>query len=108
MSTIRLSVVNMSPQLKRMCLSAVDRNYQMKLENSLAKVEVSEKDRDVISALKAKLKEMRTPQVGKPETLVEEKRRIEEEDRILQGKLPATKAAGGEKGEFPTGITGKN
>ncbi|XP_018567757.1 serine/threonine-protein phosphatase 4 regulatory subunit 4 isoform X2 [Anoplophora glabripennis] len=90
-STIRLSVVNISPMLKRMCLSAVDRNYQVKLESALAKIEVVESDKDVIMCVKAKLKEMRVPQISKPDVLMEEKRRTEEEDRIMQGKLPPPK-----------------
>lgn len=74
-----------------MCVSAVDRTYQVKLEGALAKIEVVESDKDVMMSLKAKLKEMRTPQVSKPEVLTEEKRRIDEEDKIVQGKLPVPK-----------------
>ncbi|KAJ8919708.1 hypothetical protein NQ315_006236 [Exocentrus adspersus] len=85
-STIRLCVVNLCPVLKHMCVTAVDRNYQVKLENALAKMEVTEADKDVIAALKAKLKEMRGVQVNKPDSLMEEKRRIDDEDKIQQGE----------------------
>lgn len=74
-----------------MCFSAVDRNYQVKLETALAKIEIIETDKDVMMSLKTKLKEMRTPQISKPEVLLEEKRRIDEEDKIVQGKLPVPK-----------------
>ncbi|XP_023021744.2 serine/threonine-protein phosphatase 4 regulatory subunit 4 isoform X2 [Leptinotarsa decemlineata] len=93
-STVRLCVVNLCPMLKQMLVLPIDRNLQLKLENFMSKIEMMEKDKDVLSSLKTKLKEMRTPQINKQETLMEEKRKVEEEDKILQGKLSLHTAIG--------------
>ncbi|XP_057661531.1 serine/threonine-protein phosphatase 4 regulatory subunit 4-like isoform X2 [Diorhabda carinulata] len=85
-STIRLCVVKICPTLKQMLVMPIDRNLQMKLENFVSKIEMLEKDKDVISTLKQKLKEMRSPQINKQECLLEEKRKIEEEEKIMLGK----------------------
>lgn len=75
------------PILKQMLLLPIDRSLQLKLEQFVSKIEVMEKDRDVIDTLKVKLKEMRMPQANKQEALMEEKRRIDEEEKILGGKM---------------------
>lgn len=90
-STIRLCVVKICPTLKQMLVMPIDRSLQMKLENFVSKIEILEKDKDVIAMLKQKLKEMRSPQINKQEGLLEEKRKIEEEEKIMLGKsLPNT------------------
>lgn len=50
-------------------------------------MEVGEKDKDVKEYLKVKLKEAKAPVTSsKQEALLEEKRKVEEENRINQGK----------------------
>lgn len=87
MSTVRLCVVNLTPVLKQMLVIPVDRNLQTKLEGMLSKIEMAETDKDIIYALKCKLKEMRNVHGMNTEQLFEEKRRIEEEEKILQGRV---------------------
>lgn len=70
-----------------MLVIPVDRNLQIKLEALLSKIEMVETDKDVIYALKCKLKEMRNIHGMNTEQLLEEKRRIEEEEKILQGRI---------------------
>ncbi|XP_050517293.1 serine/threonine-protein phosphatase 4 regulatory subunit 4-like isoform X3 [Diabrotica virgifera virgifera] len=97
-STVRLCVVNFCPTLKQMLVLPVERNLQMKLENFVSRLEMMEQDKDVIATLKKKLREMRAPQFGKQEGLLEDKRKMEEEDRVQQGKsLPnaSSKMPGG-------------
>ncbi|CAH1119724.1 unnamed protein product [Phaedon cochleariae] len=86
-STVRLCVLNLCPVLKQMLVLPLDRNLQLRLEGFMSKIEVMEKDKDVIDTLKAKLKEMRSSQVSKQEALIEERRKIEEEEKIAQGKI---------------------
>ncbi|KAJ8938537.1 hypothetical protein NQ318_016907 [Aromia moschata] len=85
-STVRLSVVNLGPILKNMLILPLDRTLQTKLENSFSKMEAMETDKEIISTLRRKLKEMRTPQLNRQGFLMEEKRKVEEEERIQQGK----------------------
>ncbi|CAH1113299.1 unnamed protein product [Psylliodes chrysocephalus] len=85
-STIRLCVVNLCPTLKQMLIMPIDRNLLTKLENLVSKLEMMEKDKDVLNSLRTKSKEVRTPHVNRPDVLLEEKRKIEEEDKIQQGK----------------------
>lgn len=80
-------MVNLTPILKQMLVFPVDRNLQIKLESMISKMEMVEKDKDVIFALKCKTKEMRNPQSMNAEQLIEEKRKIDDEERILQGRL---------------------
>ncbi|XP_072399856.1 serine/threonine-protein phosphatase 4 regulatory subunit 4-like isoform X2 [Diabrotica undecimpunctata] len=97
-STVRLCVVNFCPTLKQMLVLPLERNLQMKLENFVSRLEMMEQDKDVIATLKKKLREMRAPQLSKQEGLLEEKRKIEEEERVQQGKsLPnaSSKMPGG-------------
>lgn len=91
-STVRLCVVNLTPALKQMIVLPVDRNLQTKLEGMMSKLELVEKDRDVIFALKHTLKELKTIHGMNTENLIEEKRKIEEEEKILQGKLGRSNA----------------
>lgn len=63
-----------------------DRALQLKLENILSKMEMMESDKDVLATLKTKLKEMRSHRGVKNEVLLEDKRRTDEEDRILKGR----------------------
>lgn len=63
-----------------------DRALQLKLENILSKMEMMESDKDVLAILKIKLKEIRSHRGVKNEVLLEDKRRTEEEDRILKGR----------------------
>lgn len=63
-----------------------DRALQLKLENILSKMEMMESDKDVMATLKSKLKEMRSHRGAKNEVLLEDKRRTDEEDRILKGR----------------------
>lgn len=86
-STVRLCVVNLTPVLKQMLVIPVDRNLQIKLESMISKIEMVEADKDVIYALKCKLKEMRNIHGMNTEQLIEEKRKIEEEEKILQGRI---------------------
>ncbi|KAG5882164.1 hypothetical protein JTB14_002888 [Gonioctena quinquepunctata] len=86
-STVRFCVVNLCPLLKQMLILPIDRNLQLKLENFMSKIEMMEKDKDVLASLKSKLKEMRTPLMNKQETLMEQRRKIEEEERISQGRI---------------------
>lgn len=53
----------------------------------MSKLDVVEKDRDVIFALKCKFKELKTIHGMNTEHLIEEKRKIDEEEKLLQGKL---------------------
>ncbi|ENN76692.1 hypothetical protein YQE_06757, partial [Dendroctonus ponderosae] len=84
---VRLSMVKLCPILKQMLNLPADRALQLKLENILSKMEMMEADRDVIMMLKLKLKEMRTIRNIKSEVLVEDRRRADEEDRILKGRF---------------------
>ncbi|KAJ8980634.1 hypothetical protein NQ317_011710 [Molorchus minor] len=86
-STVRLCVVNLGPSLKNMLILPIDRTLQIKLENALAKMETMETDKEVIETLKRKLKEMRAPQINRQAFLMEEKKKVEEEERIQQGKV---------------------
>lgn len=70
-----------------MLIIPVDRNLQIKLENVISKIEMGETDKDVSFALKCKMKEIRSIHGMTTEQLMEEKRKIEDEERILQGRL---------------------
>lgn len=59
----------------------------MKLESVVSKMEMVEKDKDVIFTLKSSIKEMRNIHGMNTEQLMDEKRKIEDEERILQGRL---------------------
>ncbi|XP_050303781.1 serine/threonine-protein phosphatase 4 regulatory subunit 4-like isoform X2 [Anthonomus grandis grandis] len=85
-SIVRLSMVKLCPMLKLMLTLPQDRALQLKLENILSKMEMMESDKDVIMMLKQKLREMRTFRGIKNEVLVEDKRRMDEEDKLLKGK----------------------
>nr|CAI5835735.1 unnamed protein product [Callosobruchus analis] len=86
-STVRICVVKLCPILKHMLMLPMDRNLQVKLEQFVSKIEMMEKDRDVLDTLKVKLREMRTPQVSKQEALMQERMKMEEEDKIQRGQL---------------------
>lgn len=79
-------MVKLCPLLKQMLSLPADRALQLKLENILSKMEMMESDKDVMATLKSKLKEMRSHRGSKNETLLEDKRRTDEEDRILKGR----------------------
>ncbi|CAH1979733.1 unnamed protein product [Acanthoscelides obtectus] len=110
-STVRLCVVKLCPILKHMLMLPMDRNLQVKLEQFVSKIEMMEKDRDVLDTLKVKLKEMRTPQVSKQEALLKERMKMEEEDKIQRGQLtvglgaPATMRGG--VGQHPATAPGR-
>ncbi|KAF7282801.1 hypothetical protein GWI33_001948 [Rhynchophorus ferrugineus] len=87
-SVIRLSVIKLCPTLKQMLVLPEDKVLQLKLENMISKMEMIESDIDVIRTLRAKLKDMRTGPIGKTDAAAEEKRKIEEEDKIAKGKMP--------------------
>lgn len=73
-----------------MLVIPVDRNLQIKLEGMISKLEMIETDKDVIYAIKSKLKEMRNIHGMHTEQLLEEKRKIEEEEKIIQGRMART------------------
>lgn len=79
-------MVKLCPLLKQMLNLPADRALQLKLENILSKMEMMESDKDVMATLKSKLKEMRSHRGAKNEVLLEDKRRTDEEDRILKGR----------------------
>nr|CAH7758066.1 unnamed protein product [Callosobruchus chinensis] len=86
-STVRLCVVKLCPILKDMLMLPMDRHLQVKLEQFFSKTEMMEKDRDVLDTLKVKLREMRTPQLSKQEALMQQRMKMEEEDKIQRGQL---------------------
>ncbi|XP_030746538.1 serine/threonine-protein phosphatase 4 regulatory subunit 4-like isoform X4 [Sitophilus oryzae] len=87
-SVVRLSVIKLCPILKQMLSLPDDRALQLKLENILSKMEMIESDIDVIRALRCKLKDMRSLPLNKTDALIEEKRRLDEEEKISKGKIP--------------------
>ncbi|CAG9855810.1 unnamed protein product [Phyllotreta striolata] len=91
-STVRLTVANMFPLLKKMLMMPLDRQLQTKLDHVVTKLEANEKDKDVLAILKANSKIMKNPQLTKPEELLEEKRKVEEEDKVHLGKATSSLA----------------
>lgn len=91
-------MVKMCPVMKQMLVMPVDRGLQLKLENIVSKMEMMESDRDVIMLLKVKLKEMRQVHPVKIEVMAEDRRRMDDEDRIMKGKWGPTK--GNSKGKM--------
>ncbi|KAL1517631.1 hypothetical protein ABEB36_001369 [Hypothenemus hampei] len=89
---VRLSMVKLCPALKQMLILPLDRALQLKLENILSKMEMMESDKDVMMTLKLKLKEMKSFKGIKNEILLEDKRRAEEEDKIMKGRPVGLKA----------------
>lgn len=89
-STVRLCFVNLIPSLKQMLVFPVDRNLQIKLESIISKMEMVEKDKDVMFALKSKIKEIRNIHGMNSEQLLDEKRKIDDEEKILQGRVTRT------------------
>lgn len=53
----------------------------------MSKLESIEKDKDVLYALKNKLKEMRAVHGMNTQQLLEEKRKIDEEEKLIQGRV---------------------
>lgn len=100
---VRLTMVKMCPVMKEMLVIPADRGLQLKFENIVSKMEMMESDRDVIMLLKVKLKEMRQMHSVKNEVLAEDKRKMDEEDRILKGKWAPSKGttvSSGAKGKM--------
>lgn len=79
--------MNLIPTLKQMLVLPFDRNLLVKFEGMVSKMEIVETDKDVIHAMKCKLKEMRTTHGMSTELLLIEKRKIEEEEAIFHGRV---------------------
>ncbi|XP_066254685.1 serine/threonine-protein phosphatase 4 regulatory subunit 4-like [Euwallacea similis] len=91
-AVVRLCMVKLCPILKQMLILPNDRALQFKLERVLSKMEKMETDKDVTMMLKVKLKEMGTFGCIKNNVLMEDKRKAEEEERILKGRMGAVRA----------------
>ncbi|XP_064215924.1 serine/threonine-protein phosphatase 4 regulatory subunit 4 isoform X2 [Tribolium castaneum] len=95
-SNIRLCVIGFLPMLYKMLVMPEDRKLQTNIDNIFSKLDMTEKDKDVKDILKTKLKEIRN--IGpsnKHDYLVEQRRKEEEENKILQGKMVVSTAAVG-------------
>ncbi|XP_066151407.1 serine/threonine-protein phosphatase 4 regulatory subunit 4-like [Euwallacea fornicatus] len=86
-AVVRLCVVKLFPMLKQMLVLPNDEALQFKLENILLKMEKTETDKDVIMMLKIKLKEMGAFGSIKNNVLMEDKRKAEDEERILKERM---------------------
>ncbi|XP_060519685.1 serine/threonine-protein phosphatase 4 regulatory subunit 4-like isoform X2 [Cylas formicarius] len=86
-SNVRLSFVKLCLVLKQMLVLPVDRSLQIKFESAISKLELMETDKEVLVMLKKSLKQMRSLQVTDSEIVLEEKRRIEEEEYISKGSI---------------------
>ncbi|CAH1124911.1 unnamed protein product [Ceutorhynchus assimilis] len=108
-SIVRLCMVKLCPVLKQMLNFPSDRALQLRLENILSKMEMTECDKDVIMTLKQKLKEMRCMRSVDSEVLVEDRRKADEEEKILKGKWTLVKVMpiGGVKEEKAAMIPSK-
>ncbi|XP_044272773.1 serine/threonine-protein phosphatase 4 regulatory subunit 4-like isoform X3 [Tribolium madens] len=102
-SNIRLCVIGLLPILYKMLIMPEDRKLQTNIDNIFSKLDMTEKDKDVKDILKTKLKEIRS--IGpsnKHDYLVEQRRKEEEENKIIQGKLVnAAPAAGNNVSSAP-------
>lgn len=68
-----------------------DRKLQSNIDNIISKLDMTEKDKDVKDILKTKLKEIRSvAPTNKHEYLVDQRRKEDEENKIMQGKIVAS------------------
>ncbi|XP_063920691.1 serine/threonine-protein phosphatase 4 regulatory subunit 4-like isoform X2 [Zophobas morio] len=95
-SNIRLSVVGILPLLYKMLVLPEDKKLQTNIDNLFSKLDMMEKDKDVKDILRTKLKEIRSSGTSnKQDYLFDQKRKEEEENKILQGKLTLAAPTGG-------------
>ena len=98
-SNIRLSVVGILPLLYKMLVLPEDKKLQTNIDNLFSKLDMMEKDKDVKDILRTKLKEIRSSGTSnKQDYLFDQKRKEEEENKILQGKLTLAAPTGGAPG----------
>lgn len=87
-ANIRLSVANLFTVLKQMLILPDDISLNTRLNGVFIKYSNHEKDRDVIQIFERKMKEIKNVQldgVNKEEHDKEQKRRLDEEERIASG-----------------------
>lgn len=97
MSNVRYSVVSLLPSLKQLLTMPEDKRLKILFDSMLSKLHLQELDRDVKECLKNKLKEINLPTMQtKDNHSMEDKRKQEEEESIMSGKIttPVTKVAG--------------
>lgn len=82
-------MVSLLPTLRRMIRLPADRRLLQALEQVIVKLEKNEKDRDVLTNLIKRSKEMmsQSVRVGQDDIEANQKRLLEEEDMIAKGKL---------------------
>ncbi|KAK9891382.1 hypothetical protein WA026_014624 [Henosepilachna vigintioctopunctata] len=89
-SNVRLSTVKILPQMKGV-LGNEDKALMQSFDNMVKKLDLTEKDKDVITTLKCSMKKIQSRQYDctKPDAIAEDKQKQEEEDKIAQGKIVA-------------------
>lgn len=88
-STVRYSMVSLLPNLRRMIRLPTDRRLLQSLEQVIMQLEKNEKDRDVLTNLIKRSKEMMIPYIPgtNDEFELNQRRLMEEEELIFKGKL---------------------
>ncbi|CAH0545637.1 unnamed protein product [Brassicogethes aeneus] len=87
-SNIRLQLIELAPILKDILTLPGDKFLLTNLDLAITKMgsSKSDRDRDVLYSIDCTLKKMRTLSPPKQDMIVEDKRRLEEEEKIFSGK----------------------